>query len=99
MRVLALLLGSLLTAGSVAVTDVAVSSATIGRSVTSNPASGAIWYGGTLPPVVVRARRPTAAEQALAGTARSKADDTFQCAAAPHAGTHPMAATPPGLIR
>jgi len=100
MRVFALLLGSLLTAGSVAVTDVAVSSAHVARFRTADPAgAGAIWYGGTLPPIVVQAPRATAPARALARSVSPRAGDGLECAAAPHAGTHPLATTPPGLIR
>ena len=93
MRVYALLLGTLLTAASSYVAEIAVESTGLARvqtalrATTDPPAAAAIWYGGALKPITVQtfiAPRPALTVRAL-----DRLGATAHCArpaqGAPHA--------------
>ena len=89
MRLSALLLGVLPTAGAIYVAHIAVTSAGVERRAgparddRDRPAPDQLWYGGVLDPVIVEARR------ALPPALASRDTVNMQCADTTHRKYHP----------
>ena len=101
MRVYAVLLGVLLTAGSAYLAQIAVASAGFERLASAAPergdlgAAGELWYGGVLSPVTVEATRASlpavaSGEPWAAGSALAVSQRAVECDRLAHPKRHAL---------